>query len=83
MDPMGENTMTVEKFEQDIRSYLHQKPFQPFVIELTEGDFIVVDDPQAMAFCEGAAGFIGADQVHMFSAEQVRDMRSVAQGAAS
>ena len=74
--------MNAEIFEDTMRSFIRHRPFQPFVVELEEGQEILVDDPHAVALSgggTGGAGYIGADEVYMISAELVRAIRPVRQ----
>jgi hypothetical protein len=48
--------MTVEEFDQTMRSFLKRRPFFPFVVELLNGERIVIPFPE-VAFGGGAAGF--------------------------
>lgn len=74
--------MNAEVFEKTMRSFLRYTPFQPFVVELNEGQEILIDDPRAVALSgsgTGSAGYIGTDEVYMFAAERVRGIRGVQQ----
>jgi hypothetical protein len=74
--------MNAEVFEQTMRSFLRQMPFESFVVELEEGEDILIDDPHAVALGgggSGGAGYIGPKDIYMFSAEQVRDIRGAHQ----
>lgn len=51
------NTMTKEEFENTLRQFWWAEPPQPFVVELTDGTRIEVENPKAVAFSEGAAVF--------------------------
>ena len=75
--------MPAEQFQNRLRSFLQREPFQPFIVELEEGEAIVVDDPDALAMGGGAAGYIGPKDVYFFNHEQVRSIHLAAQEAAS
>jgi hypothetical protein len=65
--------VSAENFDQLLRTLLHRRPFRPFLVELNDGGSFLVDDPEAVAYNNGAAGFIGTDIVHFFSFETVRE----------
>jgi hypothetical protein len=48
--------MTAEEFDQTMRSFVKRQPFAPFVVELLNGERIVVPFPE-VAFGGGVAGF--------------------------
>lgn len=48
--------MTRTSFEQDMQSFLRRKPFQPFVIELEDGEQWVVGQPEALFYHDGGTG---------------------------
>jgi hypothetical protein len=48
--------MTEQEFDQAMRSFLKHRPFFPFVVELLNGERIVVPFPE-VAFGGGVAGF--------------------------
>lgn len=68
--------MSKEDFERQLRTLLGSRPFRPFLVEQKDGDLFTVDDPEAVAFSNGAAGFIGPEIVHFFDFESVKEMRS-------
>jgi len=49
--------MAKDEFESCLRQYLERRPFQPFVVELTDGRRVMVKQ-LPVAFSDGAAGFI-------------------------
>jgi hypothetical protein len=49
--------MSKNEFETFLRRYLEHRPFQPFVVELTDGRRVVVKQPP-VAYSDGAASFI-------------------------
>lgn len=68
--------MTPIDFDLTLRSLVQREPFEPFVVELTDGTSITVPHP-AIAFGGGVAGFIGEDGgLRDFTAEQVRQIRT-------
>jgi hypothetical protein len=42
--------LTPETFDQQIRELRQRQPFQPFLIELENGECLVVNDPQAIMY---------------------------------
>jgi hypothetical protein len=65
--------MTIEEFEDTLRALIRREPFEPFAVELLDGERFVVDRADAVAFNGGAAGFIGPDgTIHFFNNEEVR-----------
>ena len=48
--------MTKEEFDQTMRSLVKRRPFFPFVVELLDGDRIVIPFPE-VAFGGDVAGF--------------------------
>ena len=75
--------MTRDRFEQLLRSFLRRQPFEPFVVELREDKQVLIDEPEALAFDGGAAGFIGLADIHLFRCDEVRAIHPVSQEAAS
>ena len=49
--------MAKDEFETCLRQYLERRPFQPFVIELTDGRRLVIKQ-LPVVFSDGAASFI-------------------------
>ena len=82
---LSEDPLSVDKdnFEQTVRSYLNRQPFENFVIELDDGQVILVDDPQAFGFGGGSAGIISSDQIYVFNTKQVRQIRPVSKESAA
>ncbi|MCI0379861.1 MAG: hypothetical protein L0215_19950 [Gemmataceae bacterium] len=76
--------MTPSVFENLLRSLLTHQPFTPFRVDLKVGPSFVVDDPEAVAHCNGSAGFISADkEVFFFSYEDVQTIGTLTPGSAS
>jgi hypothetical protein len=51
--------MTVKQVEEKLTELVHQEPFVPFVVELDDGQSLVV--PHAPAFDENGAVYFGSD----------------------
>jgi hypothetical protein len=62
------------EMETELRRRREAKPFEPFVIELTNGDRVDVDDPEALGFGGGSAGYItsAGDPIDFDCSEVVR-----------
>src|SRR5438128_2541130 len=50
--------MKQEMFEETAREFKWREPPQPFVVELTDGRCIEIDDPRAFGFVESHAFFM-------------------------
>jgi hypothetical protein len=76
--------MTIEVFETTLRALMRREPFEPFTVELLDGERFVVDRPDAVGFNAGAAGFIGPDgAIHFFNNEEVRSLGGGRNGPAA
>jgi hypothetical protein len=76
--------MTIEEFENALRSLMRREPFEPFAVELLDGERFVVDRPDAVGFNGGAAGFIGPDgTIHFFNNEDVRSLGGERNGSSA
>jgi hypothetical protein len=75
--------MNAEQLETTLRQFLHQDPFQPFVVELTGGRLIEVNRPRLALGGGGASFLTPAYDLVEFSCEEVRDVRRAVRGAAS
>jgi hypothetical protein len=74
--------MTVEECENALRQLIRRKPFQPFVVELLDGNLIEVNQP-GMAFGGGGAAFISPDDVLVdFQCDNVWAIRKAARETA-
>lgn len=74
-----ERKMRVHEFENQLRERLRREPFQPFVVMVSDGRSIFVDEP-SVAFGGGRAGFIGPDNlVEFFECEDVIGFDSASQ----
>lgn len=64
--------MTVEQFQAELRAWRWKEPFQPFVIELTTGERVVVRNPNGLAFAGGGGAYItNRGKVYEFDAPEV------------
>jgi hypothetical protein len=78
----GCQIMTAEQFDQALSQFKHREPFEPFVVELHDGRVIEIVQPD-IAFYEGFASFFTPDSdLVNFAHEDVREIRSAAQGVA-
>jgi len=53
-------TMTPEQVEAQVTEFIHREPFEPFVVEMTDGQLLEIPHPR-VAINGGGAGFIGPD----------------------
>ena len=74
--------MTNKQVEEKLTELVHREPFVPFVVELIDGQSLIV--PNAPAFDSTGAGFIGIDGALVaFEFENVRAIRLYAPEAAA
>ena len=74
--------MTREDFDTTIVKFLRQKPFLPFVVELTSGRQIIVDG-RKLAVGGGGAAMLTRDEFIEFHCNEVKDIRVFTREAAS
>lgn len=71
--------MYTVNFQKTLGELAKQSPFRPFVVELMNGQRVVVDHPEALAFRDTRAIFIGKDgDAHYFDSEGVNRIIDVA-----
>jgi hypothetical protein len=58
--------MTLGQFEESLRALLRRQPFEPFEVELLDGERFTVDRNDAVSIGGGSAGFIGEDGMVRF-----------------
>jgi hypothetical protein len=77
--------MTPEQFEQTMIAFLHSDPFQPFMIELDDGESWVVGRPQAVMYQGGktAVYFPGDGEIHFVDSEGVRGLVKLVRAASN
>jgi hypothetical protein len=69
--------MNQEQFQQTLREFIRREPFRPFVVELVNGDPIIVVEP-TVAFGSRKAGYLSPNMdILEFTCDQVRDIRLV------
>ena len=74
--------MNEELFQKTLREFLHRDPFLPFVVELTTGGRVVVDEP-TVAFAGGAAVYFSPTyDLLEFRCDHVKDIRLATQETA-
>jgi hypothetical protein len=67
--------MTPEQVEEQVIELIHREPFLPFVVEMTNGQFLEIPHPR-LAINGGGAGFIGPDGGLVdFEFKSVRSLR--------
>lgn len=70
-------TMTPEQVELQVIELIHREPFQPFVVEMIDGQLLEIPHPR-LAINGGGAGFIGPDGGLVdFEFKAVRSIRLV------
>jgi hypothetical protein len=75
--------MVAKMFAQVLRSFRRRRPFKPFVVELVNGEPIIVDHPEALAFNGGVGVYISPrTEFIMFDHEGVADVKDIAKGNA-
>jgi hypothetical protein len=68
--------MTQDAVEDSLRHYLRSEPFQEFIVELLDGQRIVIDGPHTVSMGGGGACFITPTyDLYTFSCEQIREIR--------
>lgn len=73
--------MDAKQFESELRSLIRAEPFQPFVIRISEGDNLIVDQP-AVTLGGGRATVIDCrGEIHFLSSEGVREFATIGEGA--
>jgi hypothetical protein len=71
--------MDRETFEETLRTILRRKPFVPFVVELSTGEQILIEEP-TVAFSDGFAGYFSPSyEIREFVCDQVCNIRAAAQ----
>jgi hypothetical protein len=50
--------MVAETFSAALQSFARRRPFRPFQVELSSGDRILVEHPEALAYRAGRAVYI-------------------------
>ena len=58
--------MKREDFANAVNALWHRRPFRPFVIELDDGERLVVGEPKALAHYAGTATFVRPDGQFVF-----------------
>jgi hypothetical protein len=67
--------MDQETFEETLCSFLRREPFEPFIVEMEDGERIVVEEP-TVAFNGRVAGYLNPSfEIQTFQAEQVLQLR--------
>jgi hypothetical protein len=74
--------MNLDLFHDMLRSFLRKEPFRPFVVELEDGEQILIDEP-TVAFNGRLAGYLSPSyDLIEFRCDQVKQIRPATQGAA-
>jgi hypothetical protein len=73
--------MNADEFENALRQFLANQPFQPFAVELIDGRLIEIARPKVV-LGGGAASFFTPDyELIEFACEQTRSIRPLVPGA--
>lgn len=74
--------MTREQFYSQMRQFIHRQPFVPFIVDLRDGQRLVIKQPN-VAFGEEGAGFIDPEDGALvdFSCDDVTSFGVLEQGA--
>jgi hypothetical protein len=68
--------MVAKTFREVLRAFQQRKPFKPFVVELVNGQEILIQHPEALAFQGGAGVYISPQtEFVLFDHEGVADVR--------
>ena len=67
--------MNTQEFEEQLRRYLQQEPFQPFEVELASGQVIDVLHPKVVFGGGGASFLTDSYELVEFNCEDVRAFR--------
>jgi hypothetical protein len=74
-----ENLIKEEQFRRTLRQFVQREPFLPFVVELTTGKKIVVEEP-TVAFGGGVAGYFSPSfELINFHCDNVKQIRLATQ----
>ncbi|MEX2140832.1 MAG: hypothetical protein WD894_16330 [Pirellulales bacterium] len=61
--------MRTEVVREETRRLLRQAPFRPFALNLENGDRVVVEHPENIAFDPGANGSRGSNEFYVISSK--------------
>jgi len=76
--------MVAKTFVRALRSFSRRTPFRPFLVELVNGERIIVDHPEALAFNGGAGVYVGPrGEFTIFDHEGVANVRDISSAASS
>jgi hypothetical protein len=65
--------MSTKEFDKSLLALIRKQPFQPFEIELVDGERLAVDRADAVACNGGSGAFIAADgSIHFFDSRTVK-----------
>lgn len=70
--------MTETGLAMGFHCFIRQRPFKPFVVELVNGERILVEHPETLAFNSGAAVYVSRRRAFaLFDHEGVADVRDL------
>jgi hypothetical protein len=70
-----------DQFIQQLRSFLYKRPFEPFVVELIEGDPVLIEDPEGVAIGGTSAAYGTPFELYFLEHHNVRAVRPAAREA--
>jgi hypothetical protein len=59
----------VDVIRSEVQRLLRSAPFQPFAISLENGDRVVIDHPENIAFDPGKNGSAGSEEFYVISSQ--------------
>lgn len=72
--------MVSDTLVKSLRAFARRQPFKPFLVELVNGESILIEHPEALAFNGGAAVYISPKrEFAFFDHEGVAELRDVSQ----
>jgi hypothetical protein len=75
--------MKAEQFEETLLQFIRRRPFEPFVVELLDGQVIEITSPKVVVGGAGAAFLTTTFDLVDFSCDEVRTIRPAVSGATS
>jgi hypothetical protein len=65
--------MSVTEFDKSLLALIRKQPFQPFEVDLIDGQRLTIDRADAIGCNGGSAAFISADgSIHFFNNQKVK-----------
>ncbi len=73
--------MSPDNFDSTLRSYLNQRPFQPFLVELEGGQTVLIEELAHLAFGGGGASYVRDGEIVLIDCEDVKSIQFLSQKA--